>query len=97
MDNALQQREVDLAGLWRAHLRGKGRTGAPRSRLLLQAADGGARSAAERILHKAFEVDRRRQNDIVLLGWQVLRFTWLDLTAYPQRVVASIHAATSAR
>ncbi|MDY6999413.1 MAG: DUF559 domain-containing protein, partial [Actinomycetota bacterium] len=117
------------------------RTGAPRSRLLLQAAAGGARSAAERILHRllrdagiggwkanyrvggyrvdvgfpeprvaievdgfafhsgpeAFEVDRRRQNDIVLLGWQVLRFTWLDLTAYPQRVVASIHAAISAR
>ena len=141
LDTALQQRHVDLPGLWRTHLRNKGRTGAPRSRLLLQAAAGGAHSVAERILHQllrdagigggeanhrvggyrvdvgfaaqkvaievdgfafhshpdAFQIDRQRQNDLVLLGWQVLRFTWLDLTAYPERVLALIRSAVSAR
>jgi len=140
MDNALQRR-TDINTLWRAHLRNKGRTGAPRSRMLLQAAGGGARSEAERLLHEIlrsanitgwkanyrvggyrvdvgfpatklalevdgfafhsgvneFHVDRTRQNDIVLLGWQVLRFTWLDLTEYPERVAAVIRTAISAR
>ena len=141
LDTALQQRHVDLPGLWRTHLRNKGRTGAPRSRLLLQAAAGGAHSVAERILHQllreagiggwkanyrvggyrvdvgfaaqkvaievdgfafhsdpdAFQIDRQRQNNLVLLGWQVLRFTWLDLPAYPDRVIALIRSAISAR
>ncbi len=44
-----------------------------------------------------FQIDRFRQNGIVLLKWQVLRFTWLDLTEYPQRVLAMIQAAISAR
>jgi very-short-patch-repair endonuclease len=42
---------------------------------------------------EVFAKDRRRQNAIALLGWQVLRFTWLDLTEYPQRVVAEIKFA----
>lgn len=42
----------------------------------------------------AFQVDRNRQNIIALHGWKVLRFTWLDLTAYPDRVIAEISAAT---
>jgi very-short-patch-repair endonuclease len=41
-----------------------------------------------------FQTDRERQNNIALLGWKVLRFTWLDLTEYPQRVIAEIAAAT---
>lgn len=41
-----------------------------------------------------FQIDRKRQNAISLLGWKVLRFTWLDLTQYPQRVIAEIAAAT---
>ena len=140
MDNALQ-RHVDLGSLWHAHLRNKGRTGAPRSRQLLRAASDGSRSAAERLLIKIlkdegitgwkanyrvagyrvdvgfpgprvalevdgmafhsgaeeFQIDRERQNDIVLSGWQVLRFTLLDLTEYPDRVAAVIRAAISAR
>ena len=48
----LLQRRTDINTLWRAHLRNKGRTGAPRSRMLLQAAGGGARSEAERLLHE---------------------------------------------
>jgi very-short-patch-repair endonuclease len=43
-----------------------------------------------------FQNDRERQNKIALLGWQVLRFTWLDLTEYPQRVLALIRRAISA-
>jgi very-short-patch-repair endonuclease len=138
MDAALQHR-VELRGLWRAHLRNKGRHGSPTARRLLQAASDGARSEAERLLirllkaaritgwranyplagyridvafprqkvaievdgwafhsdHDDFQHDRERQNDIALLGWQVLRFTWLDLTEYPQRVIAEIRFAIS--
>jgi very-short-patch-repair endonuclease len=42
-----------------------------------------------------FVGDRNRQNKIALLGWKVLRFTWLDLTEYPQRVIAEIKHAIS--
>lgn len=137
MDAALQ-RHVDLAQLWRAELRNKGRHGSPAARRLLKAAQAGARSEAERILVKllkdagftgwrtnypvggyrvdvafvcekvaieadgwafhtdseVFQIDRKRQNAIALLGWKVLRFTWLDLTEYPKRVIAEIAAAT---
>ncbi|HYO04293.1 MAG TPA: type IV toxin-antitoxin system AbiEi family antitoxin domain-containing protein [Mycobacterium sp.] len=139
MDSALQ-RNIELSALWRAHLRNKGRHGAPRARRLLKAADDGARSAAERLLiqllkdagitgwvanlpvggycvdvgfrackvaleadgfafhsdPEAFQKDRVRQNHLMLLGWQVLRFTWLDLTEYPERVIAEIRRAISA-
>lgn len=139
MDWALQTR-VDLPALWQAHLRHKGRRGSPRARRLLRAADSGARSEAERLLHRLlreagitgwkanyrvggyrvdvgfpaakvaievdgfafhsgveeFHVDRTRQNSIVLQRWQVLRFTWLDLVEYPERVIAVIRAAVSA-
>lgn len=44
-----------------------------------------------------FQNDRERQNIIALLGWQVLRFTWLDLVEAPQRVIAQIRRAISAR
>lgn len=40
-----------------------------------------------------FVKDRNRQNEIALLGWKVLRFTWLDLTEYPDRVIAEIRRA----
>jgi very-short-patch-repair endonuclease len=46
---------------------------------------------------EAFAIDRKRQNAIALLGWQVLRFTWLDLTEYPQRVLAEIRRAIAPR
>ncbi len=46
---------------------------------------------------EAFQQDRKRQNIIALLGWQVLRFTWLDLTEYPDRVLAHTRSAISAR
>lgn len=46
---------------------------------------------------QVFAHDRNRQNAIALLGYQVLRFTWLDLTEYPQRVIAEISAAIRSR
>jgi very-short-patch-repair endonuclease len=140
MDSALQ-RHVELRTLWNAHLRNKGRHGSPAARRLLQAAEDGARSAAERLLIQLlktagitgwkanypvagykvdvgftackvaleadglafhsdsddFHNDRVRQNAIALAGWQVLRFTWLDLTEYPDRVIATIRRAISVR
>jgi very-short-patch-repair endonuclease len=42
---------------------------------------------------EVFVGDRNRQNIIALLGWKVLRFTWLDLTEYPQRVMFEIKHA----
>jgi len=140
MDSALQRR-VELRALWNAHLRNKGRHGAPAARLLLQAADGGARSEAERLMAallrnagitgwkanypvagylvdfgfpgpkvaieidglafhsdaEDFQQDRIRQNAIALAGWQVLRFTWLDLTEYPDRVLAEVRRAIASR
>lgn len=140
MDHALQ-RHLELAQLWRAHLRNKGRYGSPATRRLLHAAQDGARSQAERLLLKllraagltgwktnypvagykvdvafvearvaievdgwafhtdseVFQIDRERQNAIALAGWNVLRFTWLDLTEYPDRVIATIRRATGQR
>lgn len=46
--------------------------------------------------HEAFQNDRVRQNVISVSGWQILRFTWLDLTEYPERVLATIRAAIRA-
>jgi very-short-patch-repair endonuclease len=37
--------------------------------------------------------DRDRQNDIVLEGWTMLRFTWSDVTQRPAQVVALMRAA----
>lgn len=42
---------------------------------------------------EAFEADRHRQNQLVLAGWRVLRFTWLMLTEQPERCVAIVGAA----
>lgn len=39
--------------------------------------------------------DRSRQNYLVLNGWQVLRFTWWDLTEHPERVIAEIQRVIS--
>lgn len=44
-----------------------------------------------------FQHDRVKQNEIALMGWQVLRFTWLDLTEYPQRVITEIRCAMQYR
>jgi very-short-patch-repair endonuclease len=140
MDNALQQ-HTELRKLWEAHMRNKGRYGSPAARMLLQAADEGTRSAAERLFAQmlnqagitgwkpnqmvagyevdflfrdaklavevdgfafhsdpeAFNRDRKKQNAIALAGYQILRFTWIDLTEYPERVIAEVKRAIRAR
>ncbi|BBY25994.1 type IV toxin-antitoxin system AbiEi family antitoxin domain-containing protein [Mycolicibacterium sediminis] len=140
LDQALQ-RHAQLPALWTAHLRNKGRHGSPAARRLLQAADDGARSEAEREMARllraagitgwkpnrriagyevdvvfrdakvaieidgfafhsdadAFQRDRSKQNAIALAGYQVLRFTWLDLVEYPGRVIAEVKRAIRAR
>jgi very-short-patch-repair endonuclease len=63
--------------------------GFPKQRLAIET-DGWAFHSCQ----EDFQKDRERQNKIALLGWQVLRFTWLDLTEYPQRVLAEIRFAT---
>jgi hypothetical protein len=39
------------------------------------------------------ERDLPRQNDLVLLGWTVLRFSWRRFVDHPERIVAEIRAA----
>jgi very-short-patch-repair endonuclease len=139
MDEGLQ-RHAELAELWATHLRNKGRYGAPAARLLLQAAEEGTRSAAERLFARllkqagidgwkvnqrvigyevdfffrdakvvievdgyahhsdpeAFQRDRKKQNALALAGYQVLRFTWLDLTENVGRVIAEVKRAIKA-
>lgn len=48
----------------------------------------------KRATREAFQHDTERQTALAVLGWKVLRFTWLDLTGFPQRVTAEIAAAT---
>lgn len=43
----------------------------------------------------AFRNDRRRQNEIELLGWRVLRYTWWDLTTRADDVCSEVRAALS--
>lgn len=43
--------------------------------------------------HDDFQRDRVKQNELALMGYQVLRFTWLDLTEYPERVIAEVQFA----
>jgi very-short-patch-repair endonuclease len=42
---------------------------------------------------EAFQRDRVRQNDLVLAGFTVLRFTWQQLTREPEAVIRAIRAA----
>lgn len=44
-----------------------------------------------------FELDRRRQNALVLAGWRVLRFTWRMLEREPQWVIEVVERALGAR
>jgi very-short-patch-repair endonuclease len=41
----------------------------------------------------AFESDRTRQNELVLAGWRVLRFTWRQIVRQPEWVAAQVRAA----
>ncbi|WP_326549031.1 DUF559 domain-containing protein [Mycolicibacterium sp. ND9-15] len=83
-------REAGITG-WKANYRVGGYkvdVGFPDLEIALETDGFAFHSDAE-----AFQIDRKRQNAIALLGWQVLRFTWLDLTAYPARVIATVREA----
>jgi len=43
-----------------------------------------------------FRQERRRQNELVLAGWTILRFTWDDLTHRPTAVLTKIQTALEA-
>ena len=47
--------------------------------------------------HEAFEIDRRRQNGLVLSGYRLLRFTAAMITGEPARVISAIRAARRPR
>lgn len=40
--------------------------------------------------YEAFQRDRERQNELVLAGWTVLRFTWTDLVKRPREVARTV-------
>jgi very-short-patch-repair endonuclease len=42
---------------------------------------------------EAFQRDRSRQNELVALGWTVLRFTWSDIVDHPEKVARQIRQA----
>jgi len=45
----------------------------------------------------AFEADRARQNRLELQGWMILRYTWLQYTRTPNRIVTDVDAALRLR
>ena len=42
-----------------------------------------------------WERDRRRANQLTLLGWRTIHVTWSDMAQHPDAVVARIRAALS--
>jgi REase_MTES_1575/Transcriptional regulator, AbiEi antitoxin len=60
----------------------------PSIRLAVEA-DGAAFHDAPRALYR----DRRRANDLELLGWTILRFTWTDVIQHPDWVVSQVRRA----
>ena len=58
----------------------------PRQRIAIEV-DG---RTAHDVASGRFESDRIRQNELVALGWRVLRVTWIELTQHPDRVIAKI-------
>jgi very-short-patch-repair endonuclease len=54
--------------------------------------DGGVHLEQE-----VWEADHRRGNDLALLGWTVLHFTWERYQARPDAIVAEVQAALASR
>jgi very-short-patch-repair endonuclease len=87
-------RQAGITG-WKANFRVAGYKvdyGFPAATLALET-DGWAFHSDAEVFHN----DRIRQNALILAGWYVLRFTWLDLNEYPDRVVAEIKRALKQR
>ncbi len=60
----------------------------PSARVAVEADGVGPHGAPEALYR-----DRDRQNALVRLGWEVLRFTWRDVVAAPRRLTAIVAAA----
>jgi very-short-patch-repair endonuclease len=60
----------------------------PERRVVIELDGFGPHSGRE-----SFCRDRTRQNQLVLLGWTVLRFTWSDVIERPEATVATLTAA----
>ena len=45
----------------------------------------------------AFEADRPRQNRLEILGWTVLRYTWLHYIRSPMKIVSDVSVALESR
>lgn len=45
----------------------------------------------------SYRSDRRRGNALVLAGWRLLRFSWEDVVAHPDEVVAAVREALAER
>ena len=45
----------------------------------------------------ALASDLKRQNELILRGWTILRFTWSQITKQPDEVAATIRAALRRR
>ena len=61
----------------------------PRARLAVEPEGNKWHGATRR------QVDMTRQNQIALIGWTVLRFSWRDLVERPDWVVACVSRALS--
>lgn len=59
----------------------------PEKRLGIEYDGQGTHGRPEALLH-----DRQRQNELVALGWSILRFTWWDVVQDPSRFVARVGA-----
>lgn len=97
----LFRRAIDVAGLpqacpqWVVRDRGGGFVcradfAYPEQRLLIE-----LDSEAHHVDRIAFRRDRDKQNQAALLGWQMLRYTWWDLTERPESVAAEVREALS--
>ncbi len=60
--------------------------------LVAMEVDGRASHASPR----AFQSDLVRQNELVTLGWTVIRFTWHDVVRRPAQVALTVRAGISA-
>jgi very-short-patch-repair endonuclease len=63
------------------------------SRLVAIEVDG----LASRVDPLVFRDERTRQNELMLAGWSVVRFTWFDVVHRPQHVVSTLSAVLGAR
>lgn len=63
------------------------------SRMLAVEADGRDRHETPAALLR----DRRRQNEVMLAGWTMLRFTWSDVIHHPAWVVSQVRQALAVR